>query len=1575
MNIEELDKFELADAIDFHSDLNPQLYRNEKMAPKVHHALMRIASSFKESLGVSEIALVDITVSGSNAAYSYTTHSDIDLHLIVDFSQLSDDAIYRELFDAKKYSYNDRHNIKVKGYDVELYVQDSAQPHKSLGEYSLLNNTWNKFPTKQRANLDDRATKMKFDKLKNLAIRALAADDESYLTNVLSIVKRYRQAGLEENGEFGPENLAFKMLRTQGFFEKLWAKRDDYESHNLSLETAANPVDTDLERELNDEFNNYGRTKTAEDIIKELHNSNDNLFDDFDFDYIHTTAESISKISEASYEGNLGAMEMFQFYQTADESKIDLLTRLIAAHKNKEAWELVQHETNTQLVGKEFNEELSESEIQTHLSKIVNGKPEYDIIDCQIFEMNQYAKLSGYNCQLLESNQQDNKKINNFFNGITSIEPTVGTSCYILELMFFGPIMSFIGSSTKQEIIKINQKSYTGGDYIEYLTDAGNKYPNAFTNGAQIAKTFFFSTEEQYKQIITAATISFSNYKIFNKLAENKLIENPITDFRNRINSKAFRQTLEIYNNILADNSRNLTPEEALIKAARAVGHSDKQSIDHLRHLIKQNEINEGVGLIVQGVNTTADVKVGQTKIEAKKLGFKVNNNGIPPTLKTNGKLAEVFELKESMPLNDWLVLLENSAYTNNLLESVDTKAKETAHEFEQSFSSEPLVNSSYYIIPMFVFDKITVADTAGNNPPTELAEPRKLINKTANTLTFDINGREVEYPDKRLSNLMYATVILCKDANTYNKARTWLSLRDNIELPSTQKSNGLLEAILDPSPLYEFNMSPSKLQGAVDEMISKTGPQIGLEFEVCMPNGIDGARGDDYNIDISPSMTIDDLDDFFESNEMDDFRPIVDSYQEWIYDKEAEWTDEQVQDAINSPAEYTDIKMQVIEDFDVDSTNDSTDAMIKITGNEDSYDMDQEIAEDILIHAANAVREFGPVKHWYGSPSTLQALTPHAQMYYEIFIEDSDNAIDPFRDYFQQVFFENEVEYNDEQYSMGAYLLDQGYEKIKDFWYDNTDFLYWPGAGDGDQPFDIDVAHQIASDMTDELGFQVEVGDGYHSIEDRSGLQSNNTWIIEEDPTIEPDEGDNAFEIVMPVRPYASGVNDIEEFTDFLKTRHAYTNSTTGLHINVSLQNIPFDKLDYAKLVVMLGDDHVLKQFNREFNTYSLHAMKQLQDAMDKKQGFDTEKRHKADAYGEMMQQMKTKTNMAVQNAFKDIDFGKYSSVGIKDGYIEFRSMGGDNYLDNIDTIINTINRFIVAFGVASDETAYQKEYGKKLYKLAQGIDSKYDGGIRKNAMTLFAGFSANLISKEELVQNLKRIRGEKESAKTDAIRLKAHKKYELLVDYYVDEITKNTDIPESSVREYLVDAISYEMMQTPVGDLDPYEHKTNAATLAFNNIIKDPKHYVHIDDDDEPGDYDFGDQEENNMFKNGVKKLAEMHGITDIAKLRSLLYKGMLYEKSTENIPQRDALFSAYRNMKADIQHYMGAKEPKETMTSADAVRKVAAQYSSLTTSEAASEIQHGMEPEMAIQGDANKALQAVVKNILNDLGHYHR
>ena len=127
-------------------------------------------------------------------------------------------------------------NITVRGLPVELYMQDSTDVVKSLGDYSVLHDDWVKMPHRQSASLDDHATREKFKRLVILAELALRNEDLDLLEDLLSTIRRYRKAGLEEGGEFSPENISYKLLRSRGIMDKLYDYRDALKGQSLSID-------------------------------------------------------------------------------------------------------------------------------------------------------------------------------------------------------------------------------------------------------------------------------------------------------------------------------------------------------------------------------------------------------------------------------------------------------------------------------------------------------------------------------------------------------------------------------------------------------------------------------------------------------------------------------------------------------------------------------------------------------------------------------------------------------------------------------------------------------------------------------------------------------------------------------------------------------------------------------------------------------------------------------------------------------------------------------------------------------------------------------------------------------------------------------------------------------------------------------------------------------------------------------------------------------------------------------------------------------------------------------------------
>lgn len=238
MNVTELTgipspDFSISNAVVFHDTLNPKLFTESGMMHgEVRRALIDIARHFKDFIGV-ELDVKDITVSGSNAAFSYTPHSDLDLHIVV---TVPDKPEFRELLDAKKNVYNARHDIKVRGIDVELYAQDVNQEHHSLGIYSVLRSRWIEKPTRQDVDINTQDVKDKYKNYRDRIIVVLGDNDIALAEDMWKDIKRMRQAGLARDGEFGTENLVFKMLRSQGWIEKLNDHINTLQDQELSIE-------------------------------------------------------------------------------------------------------------------------------------------------------------------------------------------------------------------------------------------------------------------------------------------------------------------------------------------------------------------------------------------------------------------------------------------------------------------------------------------------------------------------------------------------------------------------------------------------------------------------------------------------------------------------------------------------------------------------------------------------------------------------------------------------------------------------------------------------------------------------------------------------------------------------------------------------------------------------------------------------------------------------------------------------------------------------------------------------------------------------------------------------------------------------------------------------------------------------------------------------------------------------------------------------------------------------------------------------------------------------------------------
>ena len=226
-----VDSFEVKDS------LNPRFWNNDKhLDVHIRRALLVIAKDFIDEYNLGEYEIDDIIMTGSLANYNWSEEfSDVDLHIVMDTTQLSEDpSLAKSISDAMRNLWNKTHtDISVGGFPVELYIQDTHEPHKSSGVYSLLYDEWRTFPS-----LDKLSGEIEEDEIKTRTAEYMNLIDEiEMLYNDIDPLKMYhicaklmdkikaeRTSGFtndDDAAELTTGNLIFKSLRRSGHIEKL----------------------------------------------------------------------------------------------------------------------------------------------------------------------------------------------------------------------------------------------------------------------------------------------------------------------------------------------------------------------------------------------------------------------------------------------------------------------------------------------------------------------------------------------------------------------------------------------------------------------------------------------------------------------------------------------------------------------------------------------------------------------------------------------------------------------------------------------------------------------------------------------------------------------------------------------------------------------------------------------------------------------------------------------------------------------------------------------------------------------------------------------------------------------------------------------------------------------------------------------------------------------------------------------------------------------------------------------------------------------------------------------------------
>ena len=232
-------QFEPIESFKLQDELNPEVWSDSTLDSDIKEELLQLAKDYFDDLDLGNVEMEDIIFTGSLANYNWSKYSDFDLHLVFYFSDVNEDVdLVRKYLDAVEKSWKLQHDIKIKGYDVEIYCQDSNQEHHSTGIYSLINDEWIKKPSKENFEPDEELIRKKAEIYMSSINDLEKKFDENKpydtlepkLKKVWKKIKDGRQAGLEREGEFSVENLVFKLLRRNGYIERFMnLKRKSYD--------------------------------------------------------------------------------------------------------------------------------------------------------------------------------------------------------------------------------------------------------------------------------------------------------------------------------------------------------------------------------------------------------------------------------------------------------------------------------------------------------------------------------------------------------------------------------------------------------------------------------------------------------------------------------------------------------------------------------------------------------------------------------------------------------------------------------------------------------------------------------------------------------------------------------------------------------------------------------------------------------------------------------------------------------------------------------------------------------------------------------------------------------------------------------------------------------------------------------------------------------------------------------------------------------------------------------------------------------------------------------------------------
>ena len=220
--------------IEYNDELNPKLWKNEKLKGHVRAKILYCAQDFLRAANVSEENTVDIILTGSNAHYHYSEKSDIDIHNVImphKHGIYSDMELYKEYITEIKKSrqHNFVDGIKI-DYTNVLTKKKTLKwaRNENQGNFSVLKNKWNQKPIKSESyNLDKVENEKAMELLNHLEIYLFDGKNIE-AEKCLRELEFMRTDSMRKGGEYCTINMIYRELKSTGKLTEINKKLGNY---------------------------------------------------------------------------------------------------------------------------------------------------------------------------------------------------------------------------------------------------------------------------------------------------------------------------------------------------------------------------------------------------------------------------------------------------------------------------------------------------------------------------------------------------------------------------------------------------------------------------------------------------------------------------------------------------------------------------------------------------------------------------------------------------------------------------------------------------------------------------------------------------------------------------------------------------------------------------------------------------------------------------------------------------------------------------------------------------------------------------------------------------------------------------------------------------------------------------------------------------------------------------------------------------------------------------------------------------------------------------------------------------